>query len=75
MIALAGSVHMIANYANIHFTKSMFGENSILTLFLKSHFRNTQMVKNQNKLNQSNMQTILSQILQLSPALNTVKPA
>ena len=41
-----------------------------------SHCRNTQIWQNnQNKLNQSNMQTILSQISQPSPALNTVKPA
>ena len=66
-----GSFHTIA-IANIHFTT--FHENSsycVSRLISEVH----RWWNNQNKLNLNNMQTILSQMSQLSRALNTVKPA
>ena len=48
----------------------------LLISLLKMNCTQTLKQRNhQNKLNQSNMPTILSQISQLSPALNAVKPA
>ena len=66
----AGSFHMIAN---THFTKSTFDENS--SYCASCLISDTQIVKQSKQMNQSNMQTIWNQLFQLSPALNTVKPA
>ena len=69
--------HFTPSRLQTSFSKSQHLMKPAHVVFVIPYLKHTKCDKwyLQNKLNLSNMQTILSQISQLSQALNTVKPA